>query len=152
MRSYNIFLSPQVRMLLLSCISKCCLNATMVARLSLTEYSIIRSASTSLKFSGTEILVVSSYHKPNPFCESDCHGKFTLGSFFLVGAISAWPIKFAAGILYAFLRVANTVSKLFICAGGKESNPLLSSSMPMDDEFTSLSFPQELTPACHARR
>src|SRR6476469_4377234 len=124
----------------------------MASAVSVTDYPIIHNACVLLKSPGIEILDVTSYQRPYPFCESNCQGNFTFGSFLRVGAISACPIKLASGMLYLFFRVSSTVSKLFIWAEGKESNPLLSSSMPMEEELMSLSFPQEPAPACHARK
>src|SRR5437764_2894350 len=105
-----------------------------------------------LKFAGTTTLVVSSYHNPKPLSASCFHGKVTFGSFFLVGAISACPIKFAVGIECAFFSSASKFRRLLICCSVKGSKPLLSISIPIEDEFTSVRFPHLETPACHARK
>src|SRR3546814_17947098 len=92
------------------------------------------------------------YHRPKPSLASFFQGKRALGSCLRVGAISACPMKLAAGLLYFSFRVSSNTSKLLICIGEQDSYPLLSSSIPMAKEFRSVTFHHFTRPPFHAIR
>ena len=90
-------------------------------------------------------------HSTAPAAASRSHGKSSPGSRLRAGAMSECAITRSGGICQRPMTSAKSRSSAAICRSGKGASPVFASSIPIEDEFTSVTAPQAPAPACQAR-